>query len=177
MRPRGPCHLAPAVLVVWLLSSVACGQDYGSESNSKEATVSKYDNHLNASEAFLDSAELTSGYSQVDPVESPFYRNHQFHCQACQYRSVYAMASLKSIKAHVLMKLGIDLLPNRTRYPEVPQHILSSFLDQQSYQRSTSSVRDGDYMEDDPSVGVEDPEEDYDYYPITNKIYILANRE
>ncbi|KFB52832.1 AGAP002572-PA-like protein [Anopheles sinensis] len=193
MHPNGACHSVRAVCVMWLLHASVLllpvairGHDsYRSEGSSKESVPSgaKYDNHLNTSQAFqpseltggYDSAELTADYGHGDGPDSPF-NHHQFRCQACQYRNVYAMASLKSIKAHVLLKLGIEDLPNRTRYPEVPRHILDHFYNSQSYRSP-----DPDYLGDDPSsLQAEEPEEaeeDYDYYQITNKIYILPNRK
>uniref|UniRef100_A0A182J4N0 Uncharacterized protein n=1 Tax=Anopheles atroparvus TaxID=41427 RepID=A0A182J4N0_ANOAO len=185
MHSNGASHSVRAVRVMWLLC-VSClllpvairGHDYGSESGSKESVANgaKYDNLLNTSQAFrqadlaggYDSAELTAGYG--DGPDSLF-NHHQLRCQACQYRNVYAMASLKSIKAHVLLKLGIEQVPNRTRYPEVPRKILDTFYNTQSYHASEL-----DYIGDDPSTMLES-EEDYDYYQITNKIYILPNRE
>ncbi|XP_050071293.1 uncharacterized protein LOC126559211 [Anopheles maculipalpis] len=179
MKPRSSCHrLAQAFVIVWLLQastlllSFVQGQHYGPSDSSKEASGLKQDeDHYNtSSEMYMEESD------ELAP------RIIQYPCRACQYRNVYAMASLKSIKAHVLMKLGIDFMPNRT-YPKVPAHILSSFDQQQQqhgYQHhATANVaRDPDYMEDDPGVGAdEEVEEDYDYYPITNKIYILAKRE
>uniref|UniRef100_A0A182P073 Uncharacterized protein n=1 Tax=Anopheles epiroticus TaxID=199890 RepID=A0A182P073_9DIPT len=171
MKSRSSCsHLAQALVIVWLLQastlllvSATNGEDYDSAS----------------SELYSDNTEdLPIGYSHGGPevLHTPF-RNLNYHCQACQYRSVYAMASLKSIKAHVLMKLGFDFMPNRTRYPEVPRHILESFMKQETSVRRSSTVRSTDYMEDDPSPGAEEVEEDFDYFPTMNKIYILAKRE
>uniref|UniRef100_A0A182Y6G0 Uncharacterized protein n=1 Tax=Anopheles stephensi TaxID=30069 RepID=A0A182Y6G0_ANOST len=181
MKPRSSCHrLAQALVIVWLLQastlllSFVQGENYGPRDSSKETSgLKQEEDHYNtSSEMYMEeSDELTP-------------RIIQYPCRACQYRNVYAMASLKSIKAHVLMKLGIDFMPNRT-YPKVPAHILSSFDQQQQQQQhgyqhhvTAGVARDPDYMEDDPGVGAdEEVEEDYDYYPITNKIYILAKRE
>uniref|UniRef100_A0A182KEW1 Uncharacterized protein n=1 Tax=Anopheles christyi TaxID=43041 RepID=A0A182KEW1_9DIPT len=163
MKPRSSCgHLAQAMVMVWLLhaSTLLLSSTNGEE----------YDSSYDEQE------ELSTDYSNGGLMA--IHKAFQSHCHSCQYRNVYAMASLKSIKAHVLMKLGIDFMPNRTRYPVIPDNIVESFFRQQPSQYSSSTVGDKDYMQDDPSAGVEEEvEEDFDYYPITNKIYILAKRE
>ncbi|XP_052866110.1 uncharacterized protein LOC128272358 [Anopheles cruzii] len=183
-----------ALYVLWLWSVVAVVRAHGSKESL--AGGAKYDNHLNASQAFLepDMISVSRYDSSADGVhsdvaDSPFgnhqhhhHHHHQFSCQACQYRNVYAMASLKSIKAHFLMKLGIEYTPNRTRYPEVPERILNSFHDKLAHRQSpVSQLKDSfDYQGDEPSsMQADEPEEaedDYDYYQITNKIFILPNR-
>uniref|UniRef100_A0A182UCM6 Uncharacterized protein n=1 Tax=Anopheles melas TaxID=34690 RepID=A0A182UCM6_9DIPT len=173
MKSRSSCgHLAQAMVMVWLLhaSTLLLSSSNGQEYDSS------YEEHLNFSDVFTDIAEdLTTGYSHGGP--ETIHTAFRSHCQACQFRNVYAMASLKSIQAHVLMKLGIDSMPNRTQYPKIPRHILESFTRQEGVPlHSPSMVRDTDYMADEPSAGVEEIEEDFDYYPITNKIYILAKR-
>uniref|UniRef100_A0A182W0Z6 Uncharacterized protein n=1 Tax=Anopheles minimus TaxID=112268 RepID=A0A182W0Z6_9DIPT len=183
MKPRSTCHLAQALVIVWflhastLLVTVVHGQDGNGFYGSSDI---KHVDYQNSSEMYVDD-ELTPGYS-VDPDDGDHaHPNIQYHCQACQYRNVYAMASLKSIKAHVLMKLGIDFMPNRTGYPSIPEQILSNFNKQMfsrsDVKQSSGAVSDPDYVQDDPMVGIDEVEEDYDYYPVTNKIYILAKRE
>uniref|UniRef100_A0A182RB84 Uncharacterized protein n=1 Tax=Anopheles funestus TaxID=62324 RepID=A0A182RB84_ANOFN len=184
MKPRASCQLAQVFVVVWflhastLLPAFVQGQDEGFYGSSGL----KHEDYQNSSEMYVEDAEeLTPSYNldQIDMQDT--HRNIQYRCQACQYRNVYAMASLKSIKAHVLMKLGIDFMPNRTGYPSVPEQILSSFNKQMfsrsDVKQSSGVTHDPDYMEDDPMISVDEVEEDYDYYPVTNKIYILAKRE
>ncbi|XP_050089059.1 uncharacterized protein LOC126573173 [Anopheles aquasalis] len=110
--------------------------------------------------------------------------HHKLSCQACQYRNVYAKASLKSIKAHFLMKLGIERTPNGTAYPEVPDAIMERYQDSLRLSNAPVGQKESyDYQSDEPYGGggmqADEPDEqddDYDYYQITNKIFILPNQ-
>lgn len=122
-----------------------------------------------------DGDDLKATYS----ADSRFDK-HPFHCSACQFRSVFAKASLKSIKAHVLLKLGFEYPPNQTNYPKVPDDILRSFNEKISHSQQSRMLEAGDqqFMGDDPNIHdqPEEKDEDFDYYQITNKIYILPNQ-
>lgn len=175
------------------------GYESSDSSASVEETVLKYDNNLNVTQHFksLNDKQHRRNYDSEDdlkatygPVDGHGSRFEQFHCPACQFRSVFAKASLKSIKAHVLLKLGFEYPPNQTNYPKVPEDILKSFNEKTGHggQRMREvggggGGGDQQYMSDDPSAhrhGEHDDdevEEDFDYYQITNKIYILPNRK
>uniref|UniRef100_A0A1Q3FPU8 Putative transforming growth factor beta bone morphoproteintic protein n=1 Tax=Culex tarsalis TaxID=7177 RepID=A0A1Q3FPU8_CULTA len=163
------------------------GYDSSDFSGSVEETVLKYDNNLNVTQHFksLNDKQLRRNYDSEDDLKATYsghsrFEQHQFHCPACQFRSVFAKASLKSIKAHVLLKLGFEYPPNQTNYPKVPEDILKSFNEKVGHgqhNRMRDSAGDQQYMSDDPSAHdrMDEVEEDIDYYQITNKIYILPN--
>ncbi|KAL9697807.1 hypothetical protein quinque_001248 [Culex quinquefasciatus] len=165
------------------------GYDSSDSSASVEETVLKYDNNLNVSQHFKSLNEKQLGvhrrhYDSEDDLKATYsghsrFEQHQFHCPACQFRSVFAKASLKSIKAHVLLKLGFEYPPNQTNYPKVPEDILKSFNEKIGHSQHNRMRDAGDqqYMSDDPNAHdrMDEVEEDFDYYQITNKIYILPN--
>lgn len=167
------------------------GYDSSDSSASVEETVLKYDNNLNVSQHFKSLNEKQLGvhrrhYDSEDDLKATYsghsrFEQHQFHCPACQFRSVFAKASLKSIKAHVLLKLGFEYPPNQTNYPKVPEDILKSFNEKIGHSQHNRMRDAGDqqYMSDDPNAHdrMDEVEEDFDYYQITNKIYILPNRK
>ncbi|XP_062553998.1 uncharacterized protein LOC134219289 [Armigeres subalbatus] len=165
------------------------GYDSSDSSTSIEETIIRHDNHLNnthyktLSEKQIIGMHRRASYDddlKATYSSDPRFDNHPFHCSACQFRSVFAKASLKSIKAHVLLKLGFEYPPNQTNYPKVPDDILRNFNEKISHSQQTRMREAGDqqFMGDDPNVydQPDEMDEDFDYYQITNKIYILPNR-
>ncbi|XP_055643655.1 uncharacterized protein LOC129779907 [Toxorhynchites rutilus septentrionalis] len=173
------------------LLPVSDGFDSRDVSSSLEETIIKYDNNLNGThyKTMSDRQIVDVHRRNFDPDDlkatytsnsHPRFDQHPFHCSACQFRSIFAKASLKSIKAHVLLKLGFEYPPNQTNYPKVPDNILRSFNDKIDYNQNPrmSEAGDSQYMGDDPRVVDEQDgiDNDSDYYQITNKIFILPNR-
>ncbi|EAT44408.1 AAEL004220-PA [Aedes aegypti] len=166
------------------------GYDSSDSSGSMEETVISHDNHLNNTHyKTLSEKQIVSMHRRMnydgDDLKATYsadsrFDKHPFHCSACQFRSVFAKASLKSIKAHVLLKLGFEYPPNQTNYPKVPDDILRSFNEKISHSQQSRMLEAGDqqFMGDDPNIHdqPEEKDEDFDYYQITNKIYILPNR-
>ncbi|XP_055601719.1 uncharacterized protein LOC129750732 [Uranotaenia lowii] len=195
---RKECLVGLACTVVLLKFTVGSlpavdGYDSADSSASYEEPMFKYENHLNNTRYqtinekqmvgvhrrnFPDPEDLKATYSSNT---HPRFDQYPFHCSACQFRSVFAKASLKSIKAHVLMKLGFEHPPNQTNYPKVPDDILKNFNEKisPSQQSRMRDAGDNQYMGDDPSVHdqPDEIEDEFDYYQITNKIYIFPNRK
>uniref|UniRef100_U5EPI3 Putative myoglianin n=1 Tax=Corethrella appendiculata TaxID=1370023 RepID=U5EPI3_9DIPT len=102
----------------------------------------------------VNGGSSTSGISSNSNFNRNFNKFAGYSCSACQMHDVLREASLESIKAHVLMKLGFEFPPNRGTYPKVSKIILDNF-----YNNNTHSM---DHLDNDKMLS-DDPLSYFEY--------------